>query len=322
MKKDKVIGIFLGVAIGDALGMPVEKMTKEEIERTYGRITDYIPTVDHTWHGNVPAGTWTDDTRLTLVVAEALIAARKFDMDEIARRHVEALQNAERADWGPTTREAIQRLASGVHWSESAVTGPNRGFGNGVVMKMSPLAVYLDVCGGFQSRNTVPGIIQQFTFMTHKTTMALAASFGHYAAIQHCLFEEPELFNRNWFVGEVVDNAIVEPALWERFKRLYDINDQTSLTDILSWFPGHAFSIPVSIPVSYAAFLKNPTSIEAIYDAVALGGDTDSNASITGSLLGALNGTAVFPQHLIDGLQNKEAIIDVAERFCYAFNIR
>jgi ADP-ribosylglycohydrolase len=322
MTKDKVIGMFLGVAIGDALGMPVEKMGKEEIEQKFGRIMEYIPTVDHKWHGNVPAGTWTDDTRLTLVVAEALIAARKFDMDEIARRHVEALQNAERADWGPTTREAIQRLASGIHWSESAVTGPNRGFGNGVVMKMSPLAVYLDIYGSFRSRCSVADIIKQFTFMTHKTDMALAASFAHYAAIQACLSDEPRVFDRKYFLGVVSDSAVFFYDLWERFEHLRRVNDQTLLADILSWFPGHAFSIPVSIPVSYAAFLKNPTSVEALYDAVALGGDTDSNASITGSLLGALNGTAVFPKHLIDGLRDKEKVLDVAERFCYTFNVR
>ncbi|MBI2633668.1 MAG: ADP-ribosylglycohydrolase family protein [Parcubacteria group bacterium] len=52
------------------------------------------------------------------------------------------------------------------------------------------------------------------------------------------------------------------------------------------------------------------------------GGDTDTNGSIVGSLLGALKGVSVFPKHLIDGLWQKEKILDTANRFCDTFDIK
>jgi ADP-ribosylglycohydrolase len=327
MTKDKIIGMFLGIAIGDALGMPVEKMTAEEISRKYGRITDYLATVDHPWHGNVPAGTWTDDTRLTLAVAESLIGRNGFDMDDIAQKHIEAFQSSARSDWGGTTREAIQRLIQGVHWSESAVTGPKRGFGNGVVMKIAPLGAYFASAEG--SIFGMLEMIRNFTFMTHKTSIAMASAVVHSLAVADCLILNPKEFSGDQFVHESImrTGAVLDPTLpgddlRKRLAKLEGINKNTSLKEISDKFPGNPFSIDVSIPVSYAAFLKYPKSIEAIYDAVALGGDTDSNASIAGGLLGALNGTNVFPEHLIDGICDKETIIDVAERFCQVFNIR
>jgi ADP-ribosylglycohydrolase len=51
------------------------------------------------------------------------------------------------------------------------------------------------------------------------------------------------------------------------------------------------------------------------------GGDTDTNGAMLGALLGALNGTQVFPQHLIDGLVNKDNVINTADRLCDVFGI-
>ena len=92
MTKDKVKGMSLGVAIGDQLGMPVETLTRGEIQKRHGRITTYIdPDADHKWFGGLKSR-WTDDTQLSLVVAESLIAKKCIDMDDMARRHVESFQ--------------------------------------------------------------------------------------------------------------------------------------------------------------------------------------------------------------------------------------
>ena len=62
-------------------------------------------------------------------------------------------------------------------------------------------------------------------------------------------------------------------------------------------------------------FVRNPLSIDALFDVVSAGGDTDTNGSMIGALLGALHGTAILPAHLVDGLQDREAIIEVADQF-------
>jgi hypothetical protein len=67
--------------------------------------------------------------------------------------------------------------------------------------------------------------------------------------------------------------------------------------------------------VTYAFFLKNPSSIDSLYDCVSAGGDTDSNGSMLAGLLGALHGTGIFPQHLVDGLVEKEEVLAIADQF-------
>ena len=67
--------------------------------------------------------------------------------------------------------------------------------------------------------------------------------------------------------------------------------------------------------------MKNPQGIDSLYDCVSAGGDTDSNGSMLASLLGALHGTTIFPKHLVDGLLSREAVFDVANRFCDLLNL-
>lgn len=62
-------------------------------------------------------------------------------------------------------------------------------------------------------------------------------------------------------------------------------------------------------------FLRKPHSIEALYDVISAGGDTDTNGSMVGALLGALNGPNIFPDHLIEGLDQEKEIMLVANRF-------
>jgi len=75
MNRDKVVGMFLGVAIGDALGMPAEGHAAEDIAAKFGRLDRYHPVSGHRWLGDLPKGATTDDWQLTRAVAEAIIHA-------------------------------------------------------------------------------------------------------------------------------------------------------------------------------------------------------------------------------------------------------
>lgn len=153
VNKDKVRGMFLGTAVGDALGMPVEGWSADKIKETHGRVTSYLDPKGHKWFDGMKAGTTTDDTQLTLTVAEALIEGGGIDLDTQVKHHVKAFKT-HTSGWGRTTKEAIEKLANGVHWSESGSYSPTetdegvkkpgpRGFGNGVAMKAGPIGVYL-----------------------------------------------------------------------------------------------------------------------------------------------------------------------------------
>lgn len=341
LTRDKIKGMFLGVAIGDALFMPVEIWPAEKIAEKYGRITDYQRLDGHKWFDGHPAGTWTDDTQLTLVVAESLIACKKINIDDLARRHIVAMEEAGDKGWGGSTREAVQRLKAGMSWLDSGRhTDPNRGCGNGMAMKISPVGAFWCARASFNPSLNLDirgsGEILWLTCMTHKTAMAYESAMAHILAVRYCLERQPDDFSKNGFLQALLMvrlfanhqyrfNVLPTQEQGKLTERLGDLAkiDYAQITgpEISERFGRGSCYVYNSLPFSYAFFLKNPRSIETLYDVGNASGDTDTNASIVGGLLGALNGSAIFPEHLIDGLWQKEKILDTAERFCNAFGI-
>ena len=105
---------ILGLAVGDALGVPVEFCSREQLQEK--------PVVGMRGSGthNQPPGTWSDDTSLALCLAES-IADCGIDYYDQGRRFVDWLRRAkwtphgEVFDIGMTTRKAIHRLSSAWH---------------------------------------------------------------------------------------------------------------------------------------------------------------------------------------------------------------
>lgn len=331
--RDKIEGIFLGIAIGDSLGMPVETWSAKKIAETYGRVTTYLKPDGHKWFNGHQAGTYTDDTQLSLAVAEAMIEADGLDMDVQVKHHIAALKKTTDG-WGHTTRDSIRRLANGVNYKESGSGGDGSGTGNGVAMKLAPLALFYNRDKKFND------FLYEFNCMTHKTDISLSASFAHAAGIKCCL--KNNFSAKNAYETGMVENQMVdeieyaievaneyqnlpfqdEDFIYNQFNKLFYEFLQCKVPyadeNIIETFKGGCYCFE-SIPFSYAFFLRNPNSIECLFDVVNAGGDTDSNGSIVGSLLGALHGKSIFPQYLIDGLVQKDEVLDVATRFADKF---
>ncbi len=75
---DRFQGCLLGGAVGDALGMPTEGYTAEEIQTRFGPIRDMLPAPEGHFHTGLEAGQFTDDTEETLILAESMIEACWF----------------------------------------------------------------------------------------------------------------------------------------------------------------------------------------------------------------------------------------------------
>ncbi len=347
--RDKVIGMFLGVAIGDALGMPVETMTFDQIRSQHGRINDYLkPSSSHKWYGGkLDAGMWTDDTQLTLAIAKSLIEKGDIDLDDIARKHVEAMHESS-LGWGRSTINAIKKIEDGFHWKDSGSSG---GAGNGIVMKISPIAAFAFQKIGIAVRielvtgrrmdvsEKIAGDIMDkvslLSFMTHKSGMAVVSAHIHVMLIGSCFFPKAkgseEIF-RLVFLSEIYGDCLKlekqyagdkEDRLSERFCNFESevVAKKRSDKWIIDKFGQGTCYVYNSLPFSYAFFLRNPNSIETLYDVVSAGGDADTNGSIVGALLGARNGIEIFPQHLIDGLWRKDEVLKIANDFCDKFGI-
>lgn len=329
--RSQIQGMFLGVAIGDALGMPNENLTYEEIIDRNGVLINYIRPDGHKWFDGREAGTWTDDTQLTLLIADSLIEHKRLNLDDLAKRHVEYWKKEGDLGFGPTTRTAIKKLEAGVHWSQSGKSNNSKhGFGNALPMKVSPIGA-LRASPFWKEqwlewRSKFIDSLIQLALMTHYRRMAIDSALAHTFAVNMCLngnFTVTGLLEAvsYWssFVLYKEDSAFSDNIL-KNFELLARIGPESMTTEqIIKVFNGGTSYVYNSLPFSYAFFLRNPYSVQTLYEIASAGGDTDTNASIVGGLLGALNGASIFPQHLIDGLWQKDRILTTADKFYETF---
>ena len=325
MNKDKIQGMFLGSFIGDCLGAPVEGFSQEKIKEKYGRLTTFVKPEYHKYFKDQPKGTPTDDWQLTKATAEALIDAGGFSMTKQAKYHVKAMKEST-SGWGRSTKESVMRLKAGTKWKQS---GQPLGSGCGVAMKLAPIAA-ISATNRYNLAKYEKFIIN-FAQMTHKTSLVTSSSFVHMLAVRNCLLSDE--LNTEHFINNIYHNALLAERTHKRYKgdiitdklsdRLIKLHNHKEYdTDrIIEEFGAGSCYVYNSLPFTYMFFVKNPHSIESLFDVVNAGGDTDTNGSILSSMLGALNGYKIFGENLIDSIPKEyyEEVMDVADRFYERF---
>lgn len=322
--RDKIRAMFLGVGVGDALGRVVEGWTHEDVRSIYGRITAYI--VPEGWPVGRKAGIGSDDdTRLTLAVAEGLLlSGGKLDIDAQVQAHIKAFHHSTQG-WGPTTYGAVRKLTQGVPWRLAGVRGGKiTGMGNGCPMRIAPAALLL--------QQEIPGssdFIGQLCSITHQTSVAVSAGLAHAFGLAYCLKSDTAVFDPGEFVQVVVNASRKGLAYFPETLTEDDITERLALCDQYADYPPERCNAEISgrcyvycsLPFTYMFFLRNPRSIESLYEVVSQGQDADTNASMCGALLGALNGTSIFPDHFVKELEAKDQLVEVANRLCDVFGI-
>jgi len=364
--RSKIRGMLVGGAIGDALGAPVETWNLPKIVEVYGGpITGYVAPIGHKWFkpDEFFPGMTTDDTQLTAATIQGLIsghpaakAEANFDryMDAIAQAHVDAM-NFAIGGWGKTTTEAVRRIATGVHWSQSGKTNEkNRGTSNGVPMKNSPLAAWAGSPeGGMRwfedDRFPFNQRLVDFSAMTHWSVLSAEASVIHANVMRFLLFDEPgDKALSKQFVDPVADvvwgwqnekdhkywHTMLldksERTLKERMlklARLWSDGKLPTMTidELKAEFGGGSYYVYDSLPFSYALFLRNPKTFNSVMEAVNAGGDNDTNAKLVGEMLGAYHGLDFFltPENkwAVEGLIGYDKLLALADLFCETFGI-
>lgn len=342
MNRDKIQGMILGTAIGDSLGMPVETWGRERILKKYPNGIQKLEKPDgHKWFSNESAGSITDDTQLTLAVMEGMINGNGFNLETIAESHVKAMKETT-SGWGNTTRDSVRRLANGVSYKESGEAqiledGNVSGIGNGVPMKIAPVAV-LAILGREKDFNKK---IIEFSCMTHYTKKSAYAALIHTNVLKNCLatknyydiydnfFEPLDKLLKNilslkvYSLDHLKDFKEDEDSYFKLIKSLEKAK-KMSFEDIALKYKGSCY-VYESLGYTYAHWVKNHKTIDVLYDSINYGidrNDCDSNASMLGAMLGALHGVKIFPNHLISGLNDYERIMNLTNDFCDKFEIQ
>src|SRR5215469_8148285 len=140
----RALGALYGLAIGDALGMPTQSLSRAEIEARYGGlVTTFWPgPPDHPLAAGLPAGTVTDDTEQAVLLAKLVIEGDgETDPGELAGKLL-AWEETMRARGsldllGPSSRRALAALAAGASIDEAGRYGVT----NGAAMRVTPVGV-------------------------------------------------------------------------------------------------------------------------------------------------------------------------------------
>jgi len=287
------------IAYGDARGLPTETMSAGDIAKRYGNLDHLIPPRDNPYYpGDFPAGTTSDDTQLSVAVAEALMAADGFDIKAQAAEHLRVYRATPKTKnfkgemsvrgWGGSTTASMERLASGV---SPLASGEKEGAGNGILMKMSPLVVWQ--AAEQTDTQTRHRHYDELTTMTHDSEIARACTRLH-GDVSFWLLDHPGV-SVDEFREHALEIVALEPNAdpKKRIERAlrYPTHSLTQLVGRYAYGQanGHyGFYVPNTVAMTYDVFMAASGEYGTAVDyAVNLGGDTDSIASIAGTMANA-----------------------------------
>jgi len=316
LSRDTVLGALLGTAVGDALGMPIEGLSHQNVRTYYKGIKEYR---DDDKRGDLDAGQWTDDTQFTFAIARAL--TRTPDPAgwpaAVAEAYVALRPEARR--WGPTTSAAVDRLAAGTPPTGS---GDAERPTDGAAMRAAPLGLWWAATG--VSRDEAWAAIHPVLAVTHRHPMALAAGWGQAAAVRALAGETPASFDRDAFWDVLADaTSWAETKLngptdvSDRLRRLRDMDRIDGFPlDLRDACGSVSVRADEAWPFACAMVARRPKLLEnTILSGINVGGDADTTGAMMGALLGTLHGWSAVPDEWKNGLEDTDRLVQEAKRF-------
>lgn len=307
---DRALGAFYGLALGDALGMPTQSLSRAQIKQRFGAITaleDAGP--DQPIAANMPKGSITDDTEQAILVGQLLIDGKgQIEPSVLAQRLIEweAVMRAKGSQdlLGPSTKRAIEMILAGVSPEEAGRYGTT----NGAAMRITPVGIAADVAN---PEHFIRAVVQACQ-VTHNTSLGISSAAAVAAVVSAGIngmdlgealrlgtqMAQQAEHHGHWVAG----GRIASRISWARTVSID--SDKTLLADLLYDVIGTSVASQESVVVSFAlaqqVAVGEMGAFEALCMAASLGGDTDTIAAILGAMLGACLGMQSWPIELIE----------------------
>ena len=317
-KNTKVPAVLLGGAIGDALGKFAETLTAEQIQERYGDWDGrtYLPgTHPKATEFACRPGVTTDDTQLSRMMALTLVENRGYIAARAAHHYLEWFQGhshvGEPRGIGGTLKRAFTRMSAGTPWEDSGERLHwNSPCGTGTAMRVGPLGM---------NGSNLQSICEDAAIdadITHVHVDARSGSVAMAAAVYHSLRAGENSDDGQLMLEQVFDSLSLvnyqhTPMGWGlRFAR------ETALS--LEWgMPNYLFLRLYNIKDDVVGLVTSAllcaaqaeTFEQGVVEAILMGGDTDTRASMVGTILGAKFGLEGIPEHLIEGLYEHDEIM-------------
>jgi ADP-ribosylglycohydrolase len=315
--RDAFQGCLLGLAIGDALGYPHEFRSVKQVRAEIGPegITDFLELQDPRFSRpffvgwSPPAGTYTDDTQMTLAVAEGLLeAGAGASLDDAMNaigRHFVAWSKSDDNNRSPggTCMTGCEQLAKGVAWREAGVADSK---GCGSAMRVAPIGLWFDDLDTVEAWGRASSLLTHghdaglegaaaCALMVAMATKGADAQTMHEEIARRCGGKSAD-FDAVWakvpaFVGRDPQEVLVNGALGESW-----VAEEAAASALwCAW----------QHPDDYAACVRTAINTE---------GDSDSIGCIAGSIVGARVGRSGLPATWVERVENSEGLIAIADR--------
>ena len=298
----RAYGALAGLALGDALGMPTQAMSPQQIQTVYGQVTGLVDgDKSQPYAPGMAAGSVTDDTEQALLIASLLLKGHGSGLNLDASEFSHALlawedSMIERGSLdllGPSTKAALERVRAG----ENPLRVGGEGTTNGAAMRVTPIGI----AASTSDRQLFADAVWSSCQVTHATRQGFQSAALVAAAVSLGIDAgAADVTDLLWkavaFVHSLPERGAwsPEPDVVAATHRALKLAAQPSSS--LEWLAGQigtAVASAQAIPMAFALLARDP-SPRALLQAANLGGDTDTIGAIAGAILGASLGVEVF----------------------------
>ncbi|MCK4578749.1 MAG: ADP-ribosylglycohydrolase family protein [Candidatus Marinimicrobia bacterium] len=320
---DKIYGCLLGVAAGDAMGMPSSLLPADEIQRLFPEgIDSFLPAPPgHMIHDQMVAGEITDDTQQTLLLADLFLETGSFTAEGVARKLIAWADRINAFDGlylGPSSMRALKLIKDGADISKTGLIGDT----NGASMRISPV--------GLAHPGDLEAVVTDTAEVckpTHNTNIAIAGAAGVASFIATALAcDNLEECVDAYFYGVKAGmqrggkwtGASIQHRTEWALKLVRSGKTEKDIWSNLYNYIGTGVATSEAVPTSLALvvmYAGDPWQV--IRAAANIGGDCDTIGAIAGSMAGAFAGADGFPEHVAPKIEevNHLGLEQYANRF-------
>lgn len=335
-RSERVRGCLLGLAIGDALGAPLEGLTAQQIRAHYGQVDDYVDGCrawkKKPYRWRLP-GLYTDDTQQALALCDVMLETGIIHAGKLAEIYLglanpKGSYSGAHRGVGRSFRQVLALLEEGKSPRETG----QQSAGIGAAMRIAPVALYYRS----DERDEILDAVLTASLMTHRDLRSLTGALAVAHAVRHLVEgdeREPSLLFR--IAGDVAhdEDRIIERCAdvtsVHQHKRslsraiahtesLLELTREAALNALVEEANRHGADPvckrptmgfpPACIPTCLYLLLATDSFEEALVDVVNMGGDADSAGAILGAIAGAYYGASAIPERWLKGLANRQGI--------------
>ena len=303
----KAIDGMLGLAIGDAMGVPIEFTNREVLLAK--------PVTKMLGYGNyeIPKGNWSDDTSMSLATMDSLTKCDKIDLNDMMKRFCKWVNDGEYTstgfafDIGHSTKMALMKY---YHNKIAPLKCGGRGIsenGNGSLMRMFPIAYFAykkDL-----TNEQIEYLAITTSSITHAHEISTMSCYIYMMYVNFILRGYDK--KKSYMLLREIDYSMFKKETIKLFKRILN-EDISKLTidDIRS--SGYVID---TLEASLWVILNTNNYAEAIVGAINLGDDTDTVGAVTGSIAGILYGSKSIPENWLEDLECRTYLQKMCSKF-------